>query len=130
MLRTRNRAGVISAEDSVTVARDEIINGIPQRPRQYFENPSQLPDSPNLREDKESGLRFGQQAWRTRAVIRHDVERVEVTGISFKLPKDGVTHLALEGSKVKFSLRISWQNEGVQSIAQGANAIVQDEVAP
>jgi len=130
VLRTRNRAGVISAEDSVTVARDEIIDGIPQPQGQYFENPSQLPDSSNLREDKESGLRFGQQAWRTRAVIRHDVERVEGAGISFKLPKDGLPHLTLEGSKVKLSLRIAGQNESVQPIAQGANAIVQDEVAP
>ena len=112
------------------MARDEIIYGIPQRPRQDFENPSQLPDSSNLCEDEESGLRLGQQPWRTRAVIRQDVERVENIGISFKLPKDGVTHLTLEGSKVKLSLRISGQNEGVQPIAQGANAIVQDEVAP
>ena len=130
MLRTRNRAGVIAAEDSVTVARDEIIDGIPKRPRHYFENPSQLPDSSNLCEDKESGLRPGQQARRIRAVIRHDVERVEVPGISFKLSKDGVSHRTLEGSKVKLSLRIPGQNEGVQPIAQGANAIVQDEVAP
>jgi len=112
------------------VARDEIIDGIPQRPRQYFENSSQLPDSSNLCEEKESGLRPRQQARRIRAVIRHDVERVEVPGISFKLPKDGVSHRTLEGSKVKLSLRIPGQNEGVQPIAQGANAIVQDEVAP
>lgn len=118
----------MSPEYSIAIARDEVIENIPQGGRHHAEDRGESPEASDLPGNEEGCIRFRKKARRIGAVIAHDVERVELAGIPSIPPENFTAYLTLQGGKMKIALRVPWQDESVQSIAQAANPVIEDEM--
>ena len=58
-----------------------------------------------------------------------DVERIELLGIFPVALQDRPAKIALKRRELEAAFRVAWENEVIQSVAEPADAVIQNEVA-
>lgn len=127
MFRFRQHAGIMFAKDSITIARDHPVHRVSQHPRQDAPGSRQFPNAPESPDDVENCVRAHQHALSRFAMINHNVERIEVVRVRPMSLEQRLGKFALQRRKAKPIMDIALQYKLDQTIAESANAVVQND---
>src|SRR5262249_6585927 len=125
--RGRKRAGVVAAEQPVAGPRDETVAEIADRSRHDAGCPHQPPPAAQLAENPHDGVGLLKQALPRLAMMEHEVDGVEAPRIASVASKDRARERTLERREAETPGGIARENEPVETIAQPANAVVEDD---
>jgi len=125
--RIRQGAGLVSAENTITISHYYPVNPIAQNLSQQSSGPCQTPETFKLRQHVDDSVGARQHSLAGLTVINHDVKRVQVTRICPMPLKQSCRKIALQGCKAKLVVGVALQQELIQTVAEPANAIVKHD---
>jgi hypothetical protein len=127
-LRPRRKALFVATKDPVPVSRNQVIRTIKPSRRQGPHQTRQLPWPPEFSGDKQRRLALCDDPSSGRSVVRGDVERVQVIGVSTGALDDRSPGGALQGGEIKDGAVIRGEQELQEAVTKAAHAVVKNQV--
>lgn len=124
----RQRTGIVFAEDSVTVAGDQIVSPIAKPSRQQPQRKRKtLPDAAQFMQDEDYSVGPGRELLVRLVVVQDHIDGVQVARIGAESFENAACELALQRGKAETIVRIALQNKLNEPVAQAANAVVKND---
>jgi len=128
MMRLRQHALVEFPEPSIAPLGDEVVARVQYEGRQYAQRLGELPPAPDSAQYEQRSSCLGEQPLTGPTKVSDNVESVEIVRVLSISPHDPTRQVTLKGRKLELVPTIPLENELVQSIAQPADAIVENEM--
>src|ERR1700685_453031 len=124
----RDRARIVLAEDAVTVSRDPIVAPISQPQRKQLQRRAQgTPSSAKFSQSHNRSVGARRNSLIGKRVVQHYVHGVEVVWGSVVPSQYLSRKIALQGGKAEAVVRIVFQKELNQPVAEAADAVVEND---
>ena len=123
----RQHAGFVLAKDAITVARDKVIKPVSNRPRDDSSQSRNIPNAANRFCEQEDCICLSKQRLVSLALVEDDVDGVEILMVRAMPLQQPCGKVALQRSKPKTVMTISFQQKLDSAIAKTADAIVKDD---
>ena len=123
-----NGTGVVASKNAVTVAGDEAIGRVAEGTRNKLERECErAPDSAEVLEDEEDGVRAEEQRFVGLVVVDDEVDRIEVGRIRAVADKDAGGQRTLQRGEAEDGAAIAAEDESDQPVAETADTVVEED---
>ena len=116
------------AKNAITVAGDQIVSPFAKTPREQAQKSCPYPPSAaQLIEHFRGSIISGEKALARLVQVEHQIKSVQIIWIAVVPPKYIASKIALQGSKAEAVLLVVLQDELHHTIAQSADAVVEND---
>ena len=125
--RPGKSAVIVSAEEAVTDAGDEVVRGIQHEIGEDSEGNQYAPKAAQAIKNVQNRTRFRQDALFGTIAVDDDANRFESSGVQAVFGENGRRQRALQRGEPKTIGAIAFEDESDGSIAEAAFAVVEDK---